>query len=139
MRSLKKVFQSSGPAVAEAPEEMLSEAIADVETYRQSEGVKKEDGVVVVVVVVEEEEEGLLPLHKEGRDRDACRALEEPCRLGKSGCEIRSPDANVAPDDLDTHTRPRPGVRIILDKLYYKPWSSTRTGRLKSEARSRLL
>lgn len=127
MRSLKNVFHSSGPDGAEAPEEMLSEAIADVETWRQSEGVKKEDGVVVEEEDEEDEEdEDLLPLCREGRDGDACRALEEPCRFGKRVWDIRNPDANVALEDLDTHSRTRPGVAILSNKLCYNRCSSTR-------------
>jgi len=45
----------------------MSEAEADVVTWRQSEGVKKDDGVV----------EGVLLLDKEGRDGYVWRAVEE--------------------------------------------------------------
>jgi len=62
---LKKLFQSRGVESEEVEE--MSEAEADVVTWRQSEGVKKDDGVV----------EGVLLLDKEGRDGYVWRAVEE--------------------------------------------------------------
>jgi hypothetical protein len=44
VRSWKKVFQPRGLAAEELAE--TSWAVADVEVWRQSEGVKKDDGVV---------------------------------------------------------------------------------------------
>jgi hypothetical protein len=65
VRNLKKVFQSRELGSGELEE--MSEAEADVETCRQSEGVKKDEGVV----------EGVLLLDKEGRAGYVWRALDE--------------------------------------------------------------
>lgn len=136
MRSWKNAFQSrdcSGPeaeAEAEAEavlgaEEMLpaTEAVedgadADVEACRQSEGVKKDDGVdgVIVVVVVDDDvvEGLLLPSDREGREGDACRALDERCRLGVKIWEVRRTGPNVELDALQPKSSTRPGVRIVV-------------------------
>jgi hypothetical protein len=71
VRSVKKVFQSRDLDCAEfggAPE-----TGADVEEWRQSEGVKKEEGVVV---------EGFVQLDIDGLDGDVWRAPDETCRFG---------------------------------------------------------
>ena len=73
---LKKVFQSrdwEGEVVEEL--EAMSEAVADVEAWRQSEGVKNEEGVVC----------GLLLLDKVGREEDGWRARDDACRFGAKG------------------------------------------------------
>jgi hypothetical protein len=66
---LKKLFQSREFGSGEVEE--MSEAEADVVTWRQSEGVKKDDGVVV----------GVLLFDKEGRVGFVWRAVEETCRF----------------------------------------------------------
>jgi hypothetical protein len=62
---LKKLFQSREFERGEVEE--ISEAEADVVTWRQSEGVKKDDGVV----------EGVLLFDKDGRAGYIWRAVEE--------------------------------------------------------------
>lgn len=63
---MKNVFQSRELAAGEL--EDMSAAETDVVTWRQSEGVKNEDGVVV---------EGMRLLVREGLDGDFWRALDD--------------------------------------------------------------
>ena len=63
---MKKVFQSRDLADGEL--EDMSAAETDVETWRQSEGVKKEDGVVVGGVWLSD---------RDGLDGDVWRALDD--------------------------------------------------------------
>lgn len=70
---MKKVFQSRDLAAGELEDRSAAET--DVETWRQREGVKKEDGVDVVVVVVDVE--GAWLSDREGLDGDIRRALDD--------------------------------------------------------------
>ena len=84
-------------------DEML-EAEADVEAWRQREGVKKDEGVV----------EGLLLLDNVGLDGGVWRARDETCRFGPIVCEVRRPGANVEHEALEPTSNIRTEVRVIL-------------------------
>lgn len=102
MRSLKKLFQSRDLAV-DVLEDISDTVGADVEAWRQSEGVKKDDGVVG----------GLLLLDIEGRAGDSWRALDETCRFGASVGGTRSPGAKVEEEAREPKSSNRVEARIV--------------------------
>jgi hypothetical protein len=107
---LKNVFQSRDEEAGELVE--MSEAEAEVEAWRQREGVKNDDGVV----------EGVLPLDNDGRDGEVWRALDDVCRFSAKVGETRSPGANVELEALDADSSMWTEVLIVLTDICFNPW-----------------
>lgn len=89
--------------VEELEERSEAVADADVEAWRQREGVKKDEGVVG----------GLLLLDNEGLDGDDRRALDDICRFGGSVWEMRSPGVKIGHEALEPRPSTERGARIV--------------------------